>query len=83
MSETMTIAATVGRDGGLFVDVGATPFAPGSRVEILVRPAVASTPAWTGTIPVVDLAEFAGSLVLREDPVEYQKRVRAEWDRDA
>jgi hypothetical protein len=28
---------------------------------------------------VVDLNKYAGTVKLKEDPMEYQKRVRAEW----
>lgn len=32
----------------------------------------------------VDLSKYAGALTMEitEDPVEYQRRIRAEWDRD-
>ena len=29
---------------------------------------------------MVDLNEFAGTIELAEDPLEYQRRVRDEWD---
>ncbi len=30
----------------------------------------------------VDLSRFAGSITLTEDPLEFQRRIRAEWDRE-
>lgn len=30
----------------------------------------------------VDLSRFAGAITITEDPLEYQQRVRDEWDRD-
>lgn len=29
----------------------------------------------------VDLSRFAGTITLTEDPLEFQRRIRAEWDR--
>lgn len=29
-----------------------------------------------------DLSEFEGVLTLTEDPLEFQRRIRAEWDRE-
>jgi hypothetical protein len=31
---------------------------------------------------VVDLSRFYGVLTLTEDPLEFQRRIRAEWDRE-
>jgi hypothetical protein len=30
----------------------------------------------------VDLSRFAGTIRITEDPLEYQRRIRAEWDRE-
>jgi hypothetical protein len=30
----------------------------------------------------VDLSRFAGTITLTEDPLEFQRRIRAEWDRE-
>ncbi|PKL40262.1 MAG: hypothetical protein CVV41_20190 [Candidatus Riflebacteria bacterium HGW-Riflebacteria-1] len=30
-------------------------------------------------IKAVDLAEFSGKIALKEDPLEFQKRLRDEW----
>lgn len=30
----------------------------------------------------VDLSQFAGTIRITEDPVEYQRRIRDEWDRE-
>jgi hypothetical protein len=30
----------------------------------------------------VDLSRFAGAITLTEDPLEFQHRIRAEWDRE-
>jgi hypothetical protein len=30
----------------------------------------------------VDLSRFAGTITLTEDPLEFQHRIRAEWDRE-
>ena len=30
----------------------------------------------------VDLSRFAGTIKIGEDPLEYQRRIRAEWDRE-
>jgi len=43
--------------------------------EFLIRDA--NRHRYTGK--VVDLNKYAGIVKLREDPLEYQKRVRAEW----
>jgi len=34
----------------------------------------------SGTPGVVDLSPFHGVIKLREDPLEYQARMRSEWD---
>jgi len=30
----------------------------------------------------VDLSKFAGTIRITEDPLEYQRRIRSEWDRE-
>jgi hypothetical protein len=30
----------------------------------------------------VDLSRFEGTIALTEDPLEFQRRIRAEWDRE-
>ena len=30
----------------------------------------------------VDLSQFAGTITITEDPLEFQRRIRAEWDRE-
>lgn len=82
MPNPMTIKTRVGLHGSLSFDLGATDFAPGSEVEITVRqPELENGGDRAENPEPFNWASYQGVLNLKEDPVAFQRRLRAEWDR--
>jgi hypothetical protein len=75
--ETITIRPTVTTEGTIVLND--LPVRPGDDVEIEVR--IRSAGDRPSSAAPVDLSRFAGTLKTTVDPVEFQKQIRAEWDR--
>lgn len=61
------------------IEAAATALRPNEKRELIVFLQEQLGESGDGTSTLRDLSEFAGAIQLREDPLAYQERVRAEW----